>query len=85
MSVDADGFALKNHRRFSARNTADTLPAGMAVVDRLADTLSRRLTESDFLVRLDRHTLMLVLPGRTRDHAVTLASAARNEVAGHLP
>jgi len=70
-------FSIKNFKRylsaFGDQKTDELLYY-------LESTIIKRLSDTDFTVRIDRNKFLLVLPGKNKKYAVPLANTIRNEM-----
>ncbi len=70
-------FSVKNFKRyanlFGHKESTD-------LINKSVEIIRARLADSDFLARIDRNKILIVLPGKDKKFAVPLANAIRNEI-----
>ncbi len=74
-------FSIKNFKRyFSLYGREDAA----ALVDHCEQILSSRLSDTDYAMRVERNKFLMVLPGKNKKFAITLANTIRNEIGRHF-
>lgn len=70
-------FSIKNFKRYYSLfgNTE-----ARRLIESIEETIINRLSTHDFSARMDRHKVLVVLPGKNKKYAVPLANAIRNEI-----
>ncbi|TAL39432.1 MAG: diguanylate cyclase [Spirochaetes bacterium] len=70
-------LSIKNFKRYhSLYGNEDA----NALIERCEKTISSRLSDSDYAVRVERNKILIVLPGKNKKFAITLANTIRNEI-----
>lgn len=70
-------MSVKNLKRVAALHGEEM---ARSVMDSLKRSVQSRLSDSDFMARLDRNRILIVLPGKDRKYMVPFATAIQNEV-----
>lgn len=70
-------FSIKNFKRYYSLFGHSE---ARRLIDSIEETIINRLSTHDFSARMDRHKILVVLPGKNKKYAVPLANAIRNEI-----
>ena len=69
-------FSIKNYKRYA---NVFGYKKSIELINEFAELIKKRISETDFSVRYDRNKLLIVLPGKDKHFATTLANTLRNE------
>ena len=70
-------FSVKNYKRYYNVYGAEEL---LNIFGRLEAVIRERLSDRDFALRVDRHKVLLILPGKDKRYAVPFANVVRNDL-----
>ncbi len=70
-------FSIKNFKRYYSLFGHDE---ARRLIESIEETIMDRLSTHDFSARMDRHKVLVILPGKNKKYAVPLANAIRNEI-----
>lgn len=70
-------FSIKNFKRYLSQYGHEE---GMMLLHNMKKIIVSRLADTDFAVRLDRHKVLVALPGKNKKYAIPMANAIRNEL-----
>ncbi|MDY6935870.1 MAG: diguanylate cyclase [Spirochaetota bacterium] len=70
-------FSIKNFKRY---HNVFGYNEAKKMIDSLIEVIKSRLGEDDFSVRLARHKILIVLPGKDKKYAIPFANVIRNEI-----